>query len=58
VPADQVLRAAVASGCSSCDCELVALATMLEVPLVTADRQGLKAFPDVAVSLAGALEDG
>jgi predicted nucleic acid-binding protein len=57
VPADRVLRAAVDSGCSSYDCEFVVLATLLGVPLVTADRQVLKAFPDVAVSLTDALHE-
>jgi predicted nucleic acid-binding protein len=33
------------------DCEFVALAQQLDVPLVTSDAQLLKAFPQVAVSL-------
>lgn len=32
-------------------CEFVAVANDLNVPLVTADRQILLAFPDVAASL-------
>jgi predicted nucleic acid-binding protein len=57
VPADRVLQAAVDSGCSSYDCEFVVLAMLLGVPLVTADRQVLKAFPGVAVSLANASHE-
>ena len=39
------------SPCSAYDCEFVALARDLEIPLVTVDKQILKAFPKVAVSL-------
>jgi predicted nucleic acid-binding protein len=46
----QVLALASRSGCSAYDCEFVALAQDLEVPLVTSDRQVLKAFPTIAVS--------
>lgn len=46
----QVLELAHRSGCSAYDCEFVALAQDLEVPLVTNDRQILKAFPTIAVS--------
>ena len=46
----QVLMLSSQSGCSAYDCEFVALARDLEVPLVTTDRQVLKAFPTIAVS--------
>lgn len=46
----QVLALASRSGCSAYDCEFVALAQDLKVPLVTNDRQILKAFPTIAVS--------
>ena len=46
----QVLTLASRSGCSAYDCEFVALAQDLEVPLVTTDRQILKAFSTIAVS--------
>jgi predicted nucleic acid-binding protein len=40
-----VLRLAKASGCSACDCEFVALAEYLDVPLATADAKLARAFP-------------
>ncbi len=46
-----ILALAAASHCSAYDCEFVALAQDLNVPLVTVDRQILSQFPDVAVSL-------
>jgi predicted nucleic acid-binding protein len=46
-----VLDLVVASTCSAYDCEFVALAQDLDVPLVTTDRQILEQFPQVAVSL-------
>lgn len=48
----RVLELALRSGCSSYDCEYVAVAEALGVPLVTSDRQVLAAFPGVAVSPA------
>lgn len=41
------------SDCSAYDCEFVALAMQLGVPLVTMDRKLLKAFPQCAKSLKG-----
>jgi predicted nucleic acid-binding protein len=52
---DRVLGLAAASVCSSYDCEFVAVAQDLAVPLVTADRQILRAFPETAVSLGAFL---
>jgi predicted nucleic acid-binding protein len=51
VPTAEVLRTAMASGCTAYDCEFVVLARDLDVKLITLDRAVLKAFPDVARSL-------
>lgn len=48
VASDQVLQLANSSRCSAYDCEFVAAALQLGVPLVTEDRAVLAAFPDVA----------
>ena len=45
----RIMTFAAESGCSVYDCEFVATAFELAVPLITADRQVLKAFPSVAV---------
>lgn len=45
------LNLAATSTCSAYDCEFVALAQDLRVPLVTVDRQILNQFPAWAVSL-------
>ena len=46
----RVMELVEGSACSAYDCEYVALALQLGVPLVTADRRILREFPDVAVS--------
>lgn len=51
VSSEQVLELAVRSKCTAYDCEYVALAQDLGVPLVTADKQVLRAFPKIAVAL-------
>jgi predicted nucleic acid-binding protein len=48
VPSEEVLILAAQSGCAAYDCEFVALARALAVPLVTTDRGILAAFPDTA----------
>jgi predicted nucleic acid-binding protein len=50
VPSERVLALVAASPCSAYDCEYVALAEELAVPLITADRQLLRAFSDRAIS--------
>ena len=54
----QVLRLVQSSQCSAYDCEFVALAQHLGVPLVTQDKKVLREFPDDAVSLADYLRSG
>ena len=51
VGSGDVLRLTQSSSCSAYDCEFVALAMTLLVPLVTMDRKILEAFPDVAKAL-------
>lgn len=48
IDTEQVLQLVSSSNCSSYDCEFVAAAQRLGVPLVTEDRAILGAFPDVA----------
>ena len=47
----QVLSLVNRSACSAYDCEFVALAQDLGIPLVTVDKQILAEFPDIAISL-------
>ena len=47
----RVLELVRESDCSAYDCEFVAVAEALEVPLVTMDAKLLKAFPTIAKSL-------
>ena len=51
-----VLEMAARSRLSAYDCEFVALAQSLAVPLVTEDAAILKAFPEMALNMAGFLE--
>jgi predicted nucleic acid-binding protein len=48
VSSEQVLTLASSSRCSAYDCEFVAAAQQLGVPLVTEDQKILSAFPDQA----------
>jgi len=52
----EVLPLAASSGCSGCDCELVALAEFLGVRLITADRQVLRKFRATALSSKSAVK--
>ena len=51
VASQQVLHLVTISSCSSYDCEFVAAAQQLDVPLITEDRAILKAFPTIAKPL-------
>ncbi|MFN8487350.1 MAG: type II toxin-antitoxin system VapC family toxin [Caldilineaceae bacterium] len=51
IPSAQILRLADASGCTAYDCEFVALAQNLGIPLITADKKLLRAFPSIALTL-------
>ncbi|MBI4469513.1 MAG: type II toxin-antitoxin system VapC family toxin [Acidobacteria bacterium] len=50
VAGERVLELVASSRCSAYDCEYVALALELDIPLVTSDRQVLRAFSRIAVS--------
>ena len=56
VHSGDVLGLAAESGCSAYDCEFVALARELGVPLVTADRKLAKAFGSTAHHLGEFLK--
>lgn len=49
VETDKVINLIESSKCSSYDCEFVALAMDLEIPLITFDKKILAEFPDVAL---------
>jgi predicted nucleic acid-binding protein len=46
-----ILKLAAESGCSAYDCEFVALAQDLAVPLVTSDKVMIRKFSPIAVSM-------
>lgn len=56
VSSSHILELAASSSCSAYDCEFVALAQSLGIPLVTNDKQILNEFPGIAVSLKGFVE--
>ena len=51
VSSDAVLQLLARSNCTAYDCEFVALAHEEGVQLVTTDRQILREFPEIAISL-------
>lgn len=55
VPSMQVMQLVSASVCSAYDCEFVALAQYLGVPLATQDRMLLKSFPETARTIRDVL---
>ena len=54
VPSAHIMQMVNSSRCSSYDCEFVALARYLGVPLITADRTLLREFPETTKSLDSA----
>jgi predicted nucleic acid-binding protein len=46
-----VLQLVNSSDCSAFDCEFVALAKLLNIPLITADKKIIKAFPNIAQTI-------
>ncbi len=46
-----VMQLVQSSHCSSYDCEFVALAQYIDVPLITSDKKILQEFPNIAKSL-------
>jgi predicted nucleic acid-binding protein len=48
---DLILDLIAESDCTAYDCEFLALARQLDIPLVTADKQLLLRFPSLATSL-------
>ncbi len=56
ISSELVFEIARASRLSAYDCEFVALASVLAVPFVTADKAVLKAFPAQALSMDAFLE--
>ena len=51
VPSFRVMQLVESSDCSAYDCEFVALAQGLDLPLVTSDAQILRAFPGTTMRL-------
>lgn len=47
----KVLQLINVSTCSTYDCEFVALANDLDIPMITVDKQILKQFPNTAILL-------
>jgi len=56
IASELVFEIARASRLSAYDCEFVALASVLAVPFVTADKALLKAFPNQALTMDAFLE--
>ena len=56
IVSSHVLDLVATSGCSAYDCEIMALAEDLGIPIVTVDKEILIEFPKVAVSLDDFLD--
>ncbi len=57
VPSAPVMQLADTSDCSAYDCEFIALAQYLRVPMVTCDGALLRNFPETAQDLNRVLND-
>jgi len=51
ISSSQIIRLAAASNCTAYDCEFIALAQNLAIPLITTDKKLLRAFPTTALAL-------
>ena len=56
VPSASVFETAEKSRLSAYDCEFIVLASIFDIPLVTADKAVLKAFPDGALTMEAFLK--
>jgi len=57
IPSSQVLALVDKSSCSSYDCEFIALARHLDIPLITQDKKVLREFPSTAISVVSFLSE-
>jgi predicted nucleic acid-binding protein len=53
VSSAHILQLVNSSNCSAYDCEFVALANLLNIPLITADKKIIKEFPNIAQTIEG-----
>ncbi len=56
VNSNKVLSLAKDSGCTAYDCEFIALAQLLERPLITTDRKLLRTFPGLTTTAKDYVE--
>jgi len=56
IPSPRILALVQESTCSAYDCEFVALASQLAIPLVTEDQKILREFPAISLSINGFLD--
>ena len=56
VNSTRVLDLVSQSDCSAYDCEFIALAVAMDIPLATEDRRILRGFPTVAMPMADLVE--
>ena len=55
VSSAHILQLVNSGNCSAYDCEFVALAQLLNIPLITADKRIIKEFPNIAQTIDGFL---